>query len=519
MADDPTQEFPLRFIDKSYGGFTETKSINVSDLSNSRFSLSNRIETGTGLGREFVEATRSLLRERLLFAASILAGLILLVLLLSHLFAEPTFQQTILRVISFCLVSMFVLLLVKKPKASLGQLRFIEFFLFAVPMTEACMALWLQSNSLLARKDLGEIDDLHFLTGTAVAVFIAVYGVFIPATWKRTATMTGLAAIVPTLVAFLQTLLQPELVGTGIPNYAMLSLLLMMATVSTLGAAFVNATRKEAVSAKRFGQYRLTREIGRGGMGVVYRAEHALLKRPAAIKLIRAESAFDEKAIERFRNEVQLSATLSHWNTVQIYDYGRTGNGDFYYVMEYLDGESLRDRIRNSGPLSVPETVSLITQICHGLDEAHDRGMVHSDLKPANIFLAKIGGHSDVVKILDFGLAIETKSISIGTDICGSPPYMSPEQILGEAIGPRSDIYSLGCVIFECLTGKQLFSGDSVTEILNAHTRGSKEIPELPNGTEEFAQLIQKCTARETDQRFETLGHVALAVSKLKVAD
>src|SRR5688572_18036212 len=153
------------------------------------------------------------------------------------------------------------------------------------------------------------------------------------------------------------------------------------------------------------GQYKLKQLIGSGGMGEVYLAEHQLMKRPCAIKVIRPEKAGDPKVLARFEREVQATARLSHWNTIDIFDYGRADDGTFYYVMEYLPGMNLSELVRKHGPLPAGRAIYLIRQACDALQEAHDLGLVHRDIKPANIFAASRGGVCDVVKLLDFGLA------------------------------------------------------------------------------------------------------------------
>ena len=524
MSDEPTIDFDRRVIRKIDASHADTMPVVVApDLSNTKVSVRSASDAQhSRLGRRFEEATQELLRQRLLQAAVTLAGMILLVLLLVLLFSKASLFQTIVRSISLVLTLAVLAALSWMPRASLFKLRMLEIALFSVPMFEACVAQVFETQRLLEEGKLNEVANLHWTIGAAVSVFIALYGVFIPAKWVRTALVTGISAIVPTSVAAFQVNRNPELADLGIPSMAMAALLFMMATVATLGARLVNITRKEAVSARRYGQYQLTRELGRGGMGIVYRAEHQLLKRPAAIKLIRAESAFSKGAIDRFEQEVQLSATLSHWNTVQIYDYGRTSDGDFYYVMEYLDGETLQQRIKSSGPLDPAETVLLVKQIGEGLAEAHCRGMVHRDLKPANIFLANVGGHEDVVKILDFGLATEASRPAGDANrksICGSPPYMSPEQISGLGIDHRSDIYSIGCVIFECLTGKQLVEGNDISEVLEKHLRGIEQVPDFGDELKPFRQLIRKCISKLPENRYSSVHELIEAVAAIKFGD
>ena len=237
-------------------------------------------------------------------------------------------------------------------------------------------------------------------------------------------------------------------------------------------------------------------------MGVVYKSSHRLLKRPAAIKLIRPDAATDTNAIKMFEKEVQVSATLSHWNTVQIYDYGRTQAGEFYYVMEYLEGESLAALLSRKQRLCTAATIRIVRQICNGLEEAHARGMVHRDLKPANIFLTSAITEHEVVKILDFGLAVHATSPDVSHSISGTPNYMSPEQINGEAIDGRSDIYSIGCILFECLAGSPPFAADSVTAVLNGQLTALPPTTRLPAETSGLTKVIERCLSKKPAQRY-----------------
>ena len=169
-------------------------------------------------------------------------------------------------------------------------------------------------------------------------------------------------------------------------------ILLLLAVGSTFGARTISRLRRQVAEARQLGQYRLRQRIGAGGMGAVFLAEHQLLKRPCALKLIRPEDVADPKALERFEREVQLTATLSHPNTVEIYDYGRAEDGTYYYVMEYLPGMSLAELVERHGPLPPGRVVYLLRQVCLALREAHAAGLIHRDVKPSNIFAARAGG-------------------------------------------------------------------------------------------------------------------------------
>jgi serine/threonine protein kinase len=236
------------------------------------------------------------------------------------------------------------------------------------------------------------------------------------------------------------------------------------------------AAQKAALMAKELGQYQLEAKLGEGGMGVVYRGRHRMLRRPTAIKLLHPDKTTDE-AIARFEREVQLTCQLNHPNTIAIYDYGRTPEGIFFYAMEFLDGITLEVLVNRYGPQPEGRVIHILRQICGSLAEAHQIGLVHRDIKPANVMLGCRGGENDVVKVLDFGLvkAVDAKKesslTSVGS-IIGTPLYMSPESIENtERVDSRSDLYSVAAVGYFLLTGVPVFDGQNVLEICMHHSR------------------------------------------------
>jgi serine/threonine-protein kinase len=280
------------------------------------------------------------------------------------------------------------------------------------------------------------------------------------------------------------------------------------AVASLYGTHIINTLRVEAFKARQMGQYHLKERLGAGGMGEVFLAEHSLLKRPCAIKLIRPSRQNDPAAIARFEREVRTTARLSHWNTVNIYDYGHTDDGTFYYVMEYLPGLSLAELVRQHGPLPAARAIHLLRQTCRALHEAHSAGLVHRDIKPANIFAARLGGVCDVAKLLDFGLVRHAAEdarhdVSQAGSFSGSPLYMPPEQA-GNESDVRSDIYSLGATAYYLLTGKAPFHGATIVEVMIAHARTpvvplSQVRPGIPADLE---QIVVKCLAKQPADRF-----------------
>jgi hypothetical protein len=242
------------------------------------------------------------------------------------------------------------------------------------------------------------------------------------------------------------------------------------------------AARKAVLEARQLGQYTLQDKIGAGGMGSVYRARHALLRRPTAVKLLEPEKV-SELAVARFEREVQLTSQLNHPNTVAIYDYGRTPEGVFYYAMEYLDGINLEDLVARFGAMPEGRVVSVLRQVCGSLAEAHAAGLVHRDIKPANIIVNHRGGMADFVKVLDFGLARAVGAegaarLTAENSMAGTPLYMAPECIeRPDDVDARADLYAVGAVGYFLLTGTPVFHGHTIMEICMLHVSARPEPP------------------------------------------
>jgi serine/threonine-protein kinase len=281
--------------------------------------------------------------------------------------------------------------------------------------------------------------------------------------------------------------------------------------------------RRSAARETQLGQYTLGEKIGEGGMGVVYKANHALLRRPAAIKLLAPEFA-GEQHLARFEREVQLTSQLTHPNTISVYDFGRTANGTFYYAMEYVDGLDLQTLVEQDGPQDPARVAHLLAQLAGALAEAHGVGLIHRDVKPANLMVCQRGGQKDVVKVLDFGLIKElgAKGNLNHTDvhhIVGTPLYLSPEAITApDSVDARSDLYALGAVGYFLLTGTPLFSGKNVVEVCGHHLHTLPVRPSERLGAPipaELEALILSCLAKAPEQRPASAAQLQKALLEL----
>jgi serine/threonine protein kinase len=290
--------------------------------------------------------------------------------------------------------------------------------------------------------------------------------------------------------------------------------LLVLSAGGILASMVVVARQRRRVekaekTIKQLGQYTLEEKIGSGGMGSVYRARHAFLKRPTAVKMLNGDNV-TEAALARFEREVQLTSRLAHPNTIAVYDYGRTPEGVFYYAMEYLEGIDLEDLVNKHGPLPEGRALGILQQVCGSLAEAHEVGLIHRDIKPANIFLTCRAGIPDFVKVLDFGLAKavdadEQAKVTQANVMVGTPYYMSPEAVeRPESITALSDIYAIGAVGYFLLTGGPVFTGKTVMDICMKHVRASPAAPSQRRGcvvSPGVEALILRCLAKDPKDR------------------
>lgn len=410
--------------------------------------------------------------------------------------------------------------------ASLRGLRRAEVLLFGLAAVGvACLTLQrLTTLPSLPFTDLAQPGRALVWTLESCALYwwflIVLYGAWVPNTWRRcAAVVAGLATLPLGLVISLgirEPALGRMLFGEGI--CVLLFWIGAGAAVAVYGSHRINLLAEDLAAARTLGPYRVLRRLGEGGMGVVYLAEHRLLQRPCAVKVIRPERAGDATTLRRFEREVQVLARLTHWNIVEIFDYGHAEDGTFYFAMEYLPGLTWQDLVDQDGPLPVPRVLHLLRQACAALRDVHAAGLVHRDLKPVNLLVCERGRVCDVVKLLDFGIVqpapdrLAPDQLTTEGKFLGTPLYVSPEQIRAkEALDARSDLYSLGAVAYFLLTGEPPFIRDSVPEIFAAHLRDAPVPPAQlnPSIPSDLEAVILRCLEKQPAQRYPdaaTLG-------------
>lgn len=483
-------------------------------------------DDGTSLQQD---AEQSLLRSRLQTAAIVSLFCMTAFFVRSLFFDQPIVM--VIRSVSLIITVGCMGLLVTPRTLTTRELRRIELLLFG-PLCAliVCLEYFFLSEASLTG-DTGQQVAVVFSATLGLAVLMLTYGMLMPNGWRRTAAMMVFPIVATTATMLLARRFLPNVseaideIRAAEAGFA----LILTGVIATYGTYTISTLRREASRASQLGRYRLKRELGTGGMGQVHLGEHQFLKRPCAIKVIRPGQIPDRSALERFEREVQTTARLSHWNTIEIFDYGHTEDGTFYYVMEYMRGLSLADLVKRYGPQPPARCIHYLAQTCWALQEAHNHGLIHRDLKPANIFAAKRGGVFDVTKLFDFGLVLlrgegdnflNMIGKSSTTPFAGSPLYMSPEQAVGLKLDARSDIYSLGCVGYYLLTGRPPFEGDSAWKVMVSHAKDPVVPPSRwnPSVPRELESVILKCLAKGPSDRYATPRALAEALGRCKDA-
>lgn len=365
------------------------------------------------------------------------------------------------------------------------------------------------------------IGLLDYAVGTPagvswIAIIILLFPSIIPSTpWKSLVTALLAASMDPVAALFWKSR------GVDVPSMGAVFILAipnyLCALLAPVISHIITRLGREVRKAREMGSYVLGDLIGSGGMGEVWQATHRFLARPAAVKLIKPEvlgaltRQQGDVLVRRFRREALAAANLRSPHTIQLYDFGVSGDGTFYYVMELLNGMDLQTLVEEHGPLSPARTIHILQQACESLAEAHDRGLIHRDIKPANIHVCCMGHYYDYVKVLDFGLVKsatfdgnQDPGLTAPNMVTGTPAYLSPESAMGEAVDQRTDIYSLGCVAYWMLTGRQVFEGQGVVQIMARHIHTPAEPPSLYSLFHipaELDEIVLSCLAKATEDR------------------
>lgn len=376
-----------------------------------------------------------------------------------------------------------------------------------------------------------EMGDVPYVTW--VTPLIILFPLIVPSPPKMTLlTAIAAAATRPLGLAFLEAV-----AGLEIPGLRYIGSLFSPAFavgLAYMGSRIVHGMNVDLAEARRMGSYQLESRLGVGGMGEVWRARHRLLARPAAVKFVRPEVvARDPESqgimLARFEQEAQATAALSSPHTIQLYDFGIEQGGTFYYVMELLRGLDLEVLVKRFGPLPPARAVYLLRQMCDSLGEAHEHGLIHRDVKPANVYVCRYGRQVDFVKVLDFGLVKlrhhgETDDLKLTADhsLGGTPAFISPEQVAGEEVDGRTDIYSLGCVAYWLLTASYVFEGTSALQTMVKHVREKPPAPSsrteqpIPAGLDE---IVLSCLEKDRSRRPQSVDQLAEALAACNVGE
>ncbi len=348
-----------------------------------------------------------------------------------------------------------------------------------------------------------------------VVLALIIRASLVPSSPRRT-LLVGLLAIAgfaTTAALFTPQPVDEAAVVASYSNFLIILWGLVFSLATAIVSRVIYGLQKSVREAMQLGNYTLDKKIGEGGMGMVYLAHHAMLRRPTAVKLLPPEKA-GEHAIARFEREVQNSSRLSHPNTVQIFDFGRTPEGIFYYAMEYLEGVNLAELIELEGPQPPGRVIHLLAQVAHALAEAHEVGLIHRDIKPANIIVCNRGGVADMAKVVDFGLvkdigASNEPAMTAQSSLTGTPLYMAPEAFTNpDGVDERADLYALGAVGFYLLTGEHVFNGSNAVAVAGHHMHSEPDRPSARiDGkiAEDLEAVILRALAKKPDERFDNV--------------
>lgn len=429
----------------------------------------------------------------------------------------PLHWYLLWRVVGLAVMAAVYLRIRREELPSQAQFRALEVMAFGT------CALMTAFMSVLA----GGIDSSYAL---GILILMLVRAPLLPEPWRRGALPFALMWAAYPLTMAGAALLFPE-VASQFGDGRSLTLFLFHnsflgggAVLASIVGHLVYQVRHEALSSGQLGRYQLLRKLGVGGMGEVWAAHDRTLRQTVALKVLKPDLATSDSARSRFEREVMATTRLNHPNTIRITDHGETPDGLCYYAMEFLDGCDLEALVQESGGLEPGRALHLIVQACGSLAEAHEKGLVHRDVKPENLYVSELGGVPDHVKVLDFGIARiteDTQSTRLTQDgmVVGTPLYIAPEVVRGEQADPRSDVYAMGCVLYTVLTGGPPFTGDTTYSLLLQHTQTEPEPPSarrgepLPAGVDE---VVLRCLSKDPAARYADAGQLGQALAGIR---
>jgi serine/threonine-protein kinase len=491
-----------------------------------------------GANQQLASETQTILHSRILAVSLIFLACLILFSVRGFL-VEGFF--TLEQVVVGILFASSALYLKYVRQPSIVKLRMMELFVFGTMLVHLLVINSTNILSLSVQATLTHLPSGIYRAAISFFALIVVYGMFIPNNWRRAAVVIAGIAVTPALFATvlwvgypkLRVALSPVLSTQDVSFTALF--ILGGSVISVIGAHLVDTMRTNTARMRETGMYQLKEKIGSGGMGEVWKAEHRLLARPAAIKMIRSDvlaangNGQADSLVRRFHREARITASLRSPHTVELYDFGNTLAGTFYYVMEYLQGFDLETLVEKFGPLPPERATYIIKQAADSLSEAHRKGLIHRDIKPSNIHIGKMGTYDDFAKVLDFGLVkaipqLDTDEMKLTAEgtTTGTPAFMAPEVALGKSeIDARSDIYALGCVLYWLVTGMLVFEGETPMEIVVNHV---KNAPIPPSQRSEFEipecldQTILACLSKDPDARPQSMTELGEMLDACRLA-
>jgi len=514
-----------------------TPALSEANVSDRRSSSRQLVQQGLGAADKPTKELRKLLRSRMLIACAVMFAFwaVLPIGSLRHMY-EPGQPESVRYILSFqttvgVLIGLIGLFIWLRPPEKVSTLRALELIAFGGGFTILAVTNWyFIARFGLAAPPIAPVrHPVVDMGGTRMdpatlrwMIFIVGYGTIIPNTIRRGATIVLFVALSYVTMTVTQALMAGVSAGE-MPHFMLYPTMWMVVSsvIAIFGSYRVSMLQQRVEDIERFGQYRLQKLIGRGGMGDVYLAEHVLLKQPFAVKMLSPEKLTDARQLARFEREVQAMARLEHWNTVEIYDYGHSADGTFYYVMEYLPGLTLEELVWMAGPLPAARAIHFLRQICSALVESHGHGLLHRDIKPANVIVTERAGIFDVAKLTDFGLVKhfedpEDTKLTMDGYIMGTPAYMSPEHAGGQQnVDARSDIYSLGALAYFLLSKRPPFESRTATQTLAAHMYEEPRPLSTwrPDAPPSLLDIVHKCLAKKPADRYASAAELKEALS------